>query len=84
MNITKWQQRVLHVLAQGGMIRYAREGGRITELQCVTREGMVLADFTLADLQALKRKGLVASRQGQPYRITLEGRRAVRARPDNR
>lgn len=85
MNITQWQQRVLHVLAQGGMIRHRRgPDGRIDELHCFTREGMVLDGFALADLQALRRKGLVASKDGQPYRITLAGRRAVRARPDNR
>lgn len=84
MNISRWQQRVLHVLAQGGMIRHERIDGRIAELHCLTRDGLVLAGLTLADLQALRRKGLVASQGGQPYRITLAGRRAVRARPDNR
>lgn len=89
MNITRQEQRVLHVLAQGGYIRHEREdtphaNRRIIAIDCFTREGMVLADCTLALFASLRRKGLIASQGGQPYRITRNGRRLVRARPDNR
>lgn len=84
MNITRWQHRVLHVLAQGGMIRHRREGARIVEVHCITREGMILAAFTMEDFAALRRKGLIASQNNAPYRISLKGRRAVGARADNR
>lgn len=44
MNISKAEQRVLHVLAQGGMIRHRRDDdGHIVEALCFTRDGFVLA-----------------------------------------
>ena len=85
MNISRIEQRVLHVLAQGGCIRHARgPNGRITETLCITRDGLVLMDCTPQVLSALRRKRLVESRQSQPYRISDLGRRSVRAQPDNR
>lgn len=76
---------MLHVLAQGGLIRHERDArGRVVEIHCFTREGMVLAQCDFPLFASLRRKGLIASHEGQPYRISLKGRRAVRARPDNR
>ena len=49
MNISKAEQRVLHVLAQGGMIRHRRnETGHIVEALCFTRDGHVLANTGLS------------------------------------
>lgn len=86
MNISKTEQRVLHALAQGGAIRHRRcpDTGHIVEALCFTREGHVLADCTLALFRRLKRRGLIASIGGQPYRITRAGLAAVRAQLDNR
>lgn len=85
MNISKGEQRVLHALAQGGSIRYVRAGnGRIVEAHCFTREGYVLADFSLEILARLRRKRLIESRDSSPYRISERGRRSVRSQPDNR
>ena len=84
MNISRNEQRVLHALAQGGAIRYSRDGDRITAATCFTREGHALAEFDLALFARLRRRGLVASRAGQPYRISPAGLRAVRAQLDNR
>ncbi|MCB1518267.1 MAG: hypothetical protein KDJ19_11705, partial [Hyphomicrobiaceae bacterium] len=39
MNISKYEQRVLHVLAQGGAIHFVRDGSRIVDITCYTREG---------------------------------------------
>lgn len=86
MNISKTEQRVLHALAQGGAIRHRRDPGsdRIVEALCFTREGFVLTDCTLGLFRRLKRRGLIASIGGQPYRITRAGLAAVRAQLDNR
>lgn len=85
MNISKAEQRVLHVLAQGGMIRHRRgEDGHIVEALCFTCDGFVLADTGLLLFNRLRRRGFIASRGGAPYRITQAGLRAVRAQLDNR
>ncbi|SIS50210.1 YjhX family toxin [Phaeovulum vinaykumarii] len=84
MNISRAEQRALHVLALGGLIRHERACGRkVSEVTCFTREGAVLSDCDLRVFQSLRRKGLIESRNGAPYRISLRGRRMVRAQHDN-
>lgn len=84
MNISRHEQRALHVLALGGHILHERETGpKITSVTCVTRDGMVLADFDLATFQRLRRRRLIASHLGSPYRISKRGRLSVRAQTDN-
>lgn len=85
MNISRSEQRVLHVLAQGGCIRRQRaDNGRITDVLCFTRDGHVLADCTPDVFAKLRRKRLVESKASSPYRISDRGRRSVRAQLDNR
>ena len=85
MNISRPEQRTLHVLARGGAILVDKdERGKITSDNCATREGWTLEDCTLNVFKRLKRRRLIASRNGGPYRITLQGRRNVRAQLDNR
>lgn len=85
MNISRSEQRVLHVLAQGGCIHHRRaDGSGILEVLCFTRDGHVLADCTLEVFAKLRRKRLVESRASSPYRISDKGRRFVRSQPDNR
>jgi hypothetical protein len=83
MNISRSEQRVLHVLALGGVIRHRREGPKVVEVTCVTREGPILADCTPAVFARLRRRGLIESTAGGPYRISRLGRQSVRAQPDN-
>ena len=84
MNISRNEQRVLHVLALGGRIDHSRNGGaKIDEILCVTRDGCILADCTLDVFRRLRRKRLIASEGGGPYRISRLGRLSVRAQPDN-
>lgn len=85
MNISRLEQRVLHALAQGGVIRHERgDNGRILRVFCFTRDGFVLSDCTLEIFQRLRRKRLIESRESSPYRISEKGRRSVRAQADNR
>lgn len=85
MNISRCEQRVLHVLAQGGFIRHQRtDSGRISEVLCFTHKGHVLTDCTLEVFSKLRRKRLVESKASSPYRISDKGRRSVRAQLDNR
>jgi hypothetical protein len=85
MNISRDEQRVLHALAQGGFIRHERdERGRILQVYCFTRDGHVLANCTLEVFAKLRRKRLIESRSSSPYRISENGRRAVRPQYDNR
>ncbi len=83
MNISKDEQRVLHVLAQGGAIRHDRAGPKVTGVICITRDGAILDGFSLDLFRRLRRRGFVESRAGGPYRISRAGRLAVRAQPDN-
>jgi uncharacterized protein len=83
MNISRTEQRVLHVLALGGRIDHSRSGAKIDEILCVTRDGFVLSDCTLDVFRRLRRKRLIASEGGGPYRISRQGRRSVRAQLDN-
>lgn len=85
MNISRSEQRVLHALAQGGRIVHRRDdGGRLIAADCFTRDGFVLTDCTPALFRRLKRRGLIASRDGLPYRISRMGLDAVRAQADQR
>jgi hypothetical protein len=85
MNLSKAEQRTLHALARGGAIVVEKnEDRKIVAVHCATREGWFLEDCTLDIFRKLRKRGFVSSRDGEPYRITLEGRKAVRPQVDNR
>lgn len=85
MNVSKYEQRVLHALAQGGHIAYEKDDkGKIVEILFVNREGWVLSDCTLAIFHKLRRRRLIASHDSRPYCITRAGLAAVRPQLDNR
>jgi uncharacterized protein YjhX (UPF0386 family) len=85
VNISKSQQRTLHALAQGGRIVLERdENGGLIAAQCFNHAGWLLPDCTLVVFKALKRRRLIMSRGGGPYRITREGAVCLRSQADNR
>lgn len=84
MNISRSEQRVLHVLALGGRILHERAtGAKITAVTCVTRDGAILSECNLSVFNRLRKKRLIESRSGHPYRISRRGRLSVRAQLDN-
>jgi len=85
VNISKPQQRTLHALAQGGAITLVRnDRGGLVAAECFNRDGWLLSDCSLAVFKALKKRRLIASRDGGPYRITREGLLSLRSQLDNR
>ena len=85
LNISKAQQRTLHALAQGGRIILERDDrGDILSADCITRDGWTLSDCDVAVFKSLKKKRMIASKNGQPYQITREGLVNLRSQLDNR
>ena len=85
MDISRAEQRILHILAQGGRIHIEKdENGRVVELSCITRDGWHFPGLDLALFRKVKRKRAIASVNGGPYRITRRGLELVRSQPDNR
>ncbi|MEX3011172.1 YjhX family toxin [Hoeflea sp. TYP-13] len=85
MDISRHEQRVLHLLAQGGHILVEKdERGRIIDNSCVTRDGWYWRGCTPALFKKLKRRRYIASKGGGPYRITQLGLTRVRSQANNR
>jgi uncharacterized protein YjhX (UPF0386 family) len=84
MDISRLEQRVLHLLAQGGRIEIEKHSKRIAGVVCLTREGWRYPGVDLELFRKLRRKKAVSSSNGGPYRITRRGLQLVRSQLDNR
>ncbi|HWA18203.1 MAG TPA: YjhX family toxin [Devosia sp.] len=85
MDISREEQRVLHVLAQGGVIEpFKDKRGRIEKVACINRDGFMLPFMDMLLFKKLKRRHTIASQGGGPYRITRRGLELVRSEFDNR
>ncbi|AJY48339.1 YjhX family toxin [Martelella endophytica] len=85
MDISRDEQRILHLLAQGGRIELIRNNGRkIERVDCYTRDGWLYPGLNLTLFRKLKAKRAIRSRRGRPYQITSRGLELVRSQPDNR
>ena len=69
MDISKAEQRVLHLLAQGGYILVEKdETGRIINQETVTRDGWYWAGCSQQLFRKLKYKRLISSKNSGPSR----------------
>jgi uncharacterized protein YjhX (UPF0386 family) len=84
MDITRAEQRILHLLAQGGRIEHTRSKTKIDQVVCFNREGWKYPGLDLELFRKLKRLKAISSSRGQPYRITERGLLLVRSQLDNR
>lgn len=76
---------MLHLLAQGGtIVPLKNPTGRIEQLELYNRDGWRLPMLEPLLFRKLKRKKAIASRSGQPYRITRRGLELVRSEVHNR
>ena len=67
MNISKNEQRVLHALAQGGLIKVIKDNhNRILEADCITRDGWFLTACTIEVFKKLRKRRFIRSRAGAP------------------
>jgi len=84
MDISRAEQRILHLLAQGGRIELIRDdNNKLADVHCYTRDGWRLAGLDMDLFRKLKRRRTIASQGGKPYRITRRGLQLVRSQPDN-
>ena len=83
MDITRAEQRILHLLAQGGRIEHFRSKTKIDHVACFNREGWRYPSLDLDLFRKLKRLKAISSSRGQPYRITERGLALVRSQLDN-
>lgn len=85
MDISRYEQRVLHALAQGGhIVPLKNSRGRIERLELYTRDGWVMPAPPMGLFKKLRRRSAIASHDGGPYRITQHGLELVRSQLDNR
>ncbi|MCM2473783.1 hypothetical protein HGO38_09885 [Rhizobium sp. CG5] len=85
MDISRAEQRILHLLAQGGRIELIRDQNRkIETVHCFSRDGWLYPGVGLDLFRKLKQKRAISSKGGKPYRITERGLVLVRAELDNR
>ena len=85
MDISRAQQRILHLLAQGGRIEVTRGDNRkVRKIKCFTRDGWLYSGLDLRMFRQLKQRKAIASKSGGPYRITRRGLILVRSELDNR
>jgi uncharacterized protein YjhX (UPF0386 family) len=85
MDISRAEQRILHLLAQGGWIEHEHSNAaKVSDVTCFTRDGWVYPGLDLMLFRKLKALKAISSSSGKPYRITSRGLRLVRSQLDNR
>ena len=84
MDITRAEQRILHLLAQGGWIEHEHSTtAKVSAVACFTRDGWVYPGLDLTLFRKLKSLKAISSSSGRPYRITSRGLQLVRSQLNN-
>lgn len=84
MDISRAEQRILHLLAQGGHIEITKQNKRVIAVDCFNRDGWRFPELDIELFRRLKRRRAIASKRGSPYAITRRGLELVRSQFDNR
>ncbi|MEM6563396.1 MAG: YjhX family toxin [Pseudomonadota bacterium] len=85
MNISKYAQRVVRVLAQCGVVNFDRlPSGKISYVTCDNRDAHIPSDCTLKLFDRLRNRRFIRSVNGRPYRATMLVLCAVNAQPNNK
>lgn len=74
MNASRLEQRILKVLAQGGVLLVERDQRKtLVAVEVLTRDGWFVPDTTPALFLSLRAKRLISSREPGRYRISRAG-----------
>ncbi len=74
MNISRFERRILDMLAKGGRIEPEKDDkGKIIDVDFISREGWFLDGTDLQTFKRLRAKKLIASFNGSAYRISKQG-----------
>ena len=85
MDISRADQRILHIMAQGGRIEVVRDDSRkIEKINFFSRDGWLCPPVNAELFRKLKRLKAIRSVGGKPYQITERGLELVRSQADNR
>lgn len=74
MNISRNERKALEMLSFGGRVMVEKDDGkRLVSADFISRDGWFLDGFGVNEFENLRRKKLIASRNGGPYTITKAG-----------
>ena len=74
MNISRNERKALEMPSFGGRVVVEKDAGkRLVSADFISRDGWFLDGFGVTEFENLRRKKLIASRNGGPYTITRTG-----------
>jgi len=74
MNVSRFERRILEMLARGGRIQPEKDDrGKIIDVDFITREGWFMEGANVETFKKLRAKRLIASLNGSAYRISKHG-----------
>lgn len=74
MNVSRFERRILDMLARGGRIQPEKDDrGKIIDVDFITREGWFMEGTSVDIFKKLRAKKLISSFNGGAYRISKQG-----------